>query len=330
MSDVVDNYSWAKRIALTEDAMNADQAEAEAIRQTVVATAISMHDERIAEELEPEGGNLTRIEEQLLADVELDSLSGRIMEEIQRRVELLGDKYPFRLYEGSLQYTPSASGVYEFCLAVSTAPNVTTGVFVELARYFEILAGDVVCHYLGEGSKFIRSGAPAYPDDAEIRNFKGAIDYLHKETDEWLWLPAEDAEPDLAAIKDEGMDFVVWKSIDRRKGRLYVLGQCACGRTDWHDKIDDLSLTKIKRWVRDLPPVTPIRAFATPHNVTAAKVFGYLSGAAGLSFDRVRLTAIANSPSSASHFIQNHSATLLRLTKLVISEARLGALTSQV
>ncbi|MBB5610765.1 MULTISPECIES: hypothetical protein [Janthinobacterium] len=324
MSEVVDNYGWAKRAALTADAHNADQAEVEAIKQTIVATAISMYDERLAEELEPEGNNLTRIDEQMLADVELDSLSGRIIEEIQRRVELLGENYPFTLIDGSLEYTPSKTGVYEFCLAVSTAPNLTTGNFVELARYFEILAGDVVCHYMGVGSKFIRSGAPAYPQEALIRTFKGAIDHLHSETGEWCWSPSDEAEADLAAIKDEGMDFVVWKSLDRRKGRLFVLGQCACGRTDWHQKTDDLNLSRIKRWVRELPPVQPIRAFATPHNVTATLVFGTLSTYAGLSFDRIRLTAVANSPMNRDHFSVKHAPTLLRLTQLVIAEARLA------
>lgn len=323
MSDVVDNYSWSRRVALMEDAKNADDAEAEAIRQNTVATAVSMHDERIAEELEPEGGDLTRIEEQLAADVELDSLSGRILEEIQRRIDLLGQHYPFRLDNGSLTYTPSETGVYEFCLAISTAPSLTTGDFVELARYFEILAGDVVCNYLGEGSRFIRSGAPAYPPGAPITTFKGAIDHLHEQTGEWAWSPEDDAEPDLDFIKDEGMDFVVWKSLDRRKGRLFVLGQCACGMTDWHSKTDDLNLTRLSRWVRNLPPVTPVRAFATPHNVTAAKVFGTLARYAGLAFDRIRLTTIANSDGNRNHFVDTHSATLLRLTRLVIGEANL-------
>lgn len=324
MSDVVDNYGWTRRVTLTEDARNADQAETEAIRQNVVATAVSMHDERIAEELEPEADSFTRLEEQMRADVELDSLSGRIIEEIQRRADLLGEHYPFSLTEGSLRYSPSTTGVYEFCLAVSTAPNLTTGALVELARYFEILAGDVVCHYLGEGSEYIRSGAPAYPETAVIRSFKSAIDYLEEKTGEWPWAPNEDAVGDLGNIKDEGMDFVVWKSLDRRKGRLFVLGQCACGRTDWHDKTNDLDLKRIRRWVRELPPVEPLRAFATPHNVTAKKVFGTLSSYAGLSFDRIRLTAIANTNLNRQHFIDTHSAELLRLTRLVIEEARLA------
>jgi hypothetical protein len=324
MSSVVDEYGWSRRTALMTDAENADQAEVEAIRQTVVATAVSMYDERLAEELEPEDGTLSRVEEQLEADVVLDTMSGRIMEEIQRRADLLGGQYPFNLADGVLQYSPSSTGVYEFCLAVSTAPNVTTGAYCELARYFEILAGDIVCHYLGDGSNFIRSGAPAYPEDATIRSFQEAIEYLHNQTGEWVWDPSEDAIVDLPHIQDEGMDFVVWKSIDRRKSRIYVIGQCACGRTDWHDKHSDLDLKRIKRWVKNLPPAEPIRAFVTPHSVTASKVFATLAMKAGLSFDRIRLTSIAGAAVNVEHFRTTHSASLLRLTRLVIEDARLA------
>lgn len=325
MNDVVDNYSWRNRERLTEDALNADQAEVVAIRQTVTSTSIALYDERLAEELELGDGEVvgsTRLDQQVVADVELDSLSGRVMEEIDRRSELLGEAYPFKLDNGALRYTPTASGVYEFCLAISTAPSLTAAPFVDLPRYFEILAGDVVCHYLGTGSKFIRSGAPAYPANAELTDFKQTIEYLHGQTNEWEWHPTWDAEPDLPSVKDEGMDFVVWKSIDQRRGRLYVLGQCACGRTDWHQKTDDLNLKRLARWVRELPPVEPIRAFATPHNVTSIKVFATLARYAGLSFDRVRITSIANSPNAAGHFITEHSAKLLELTRLVIEEAR--------
>jgi len=325
MSEVIDTYSWSKRVVATSDAINADQAEVEAIKQTVVATAIAMHDERIAEELELEENNEdTRLDEQIKADVELDSISGRILEEIERRADLLGEYYPFKLDEGSLIYTPSRTGVYEFCLAVSTAPNVTTGPLVELARYFEILAGDAVCHYLGEGSKFLRSGAPTYPANSAIKTFKDVIDHLNEHTSEWEWAPTIDAEADLEAIKDEGMDFVAWKTLDRRHGRLFVLGQCACGRTDWHTKTADLALERIQRWIRELPPVIPVRAFVTPHNVTAAKIFRHLSRLAGLSFDRVRLTSITSTPTNVEHFVNAHSQHLLRITQLVISNARLA------
>lgn len=328
MSNTVDMYSWSRRASLADDALNADQAEVEAIRQNVVPTAVSLYDERLAEELElsidDPTDSQTRLDAQMQADVELDSLSGRVMEELARRADLLGSDYPFTLINNALVYNPTTTGVYEYCLAVSTSPNVTTGAYVELARYFEILSGDAVCHYLGEGSRFIRSGAPAYPIDAGITNFKEAIEYLHDQTGEWLWDPLAEAQPDLATIKDEGMDFVVWKNIDRRKGQIFILGQCACGRTDWFDKLHDLDFAKLSRWVRELPPVKPIRAFATPHNVTAAIIFSYLSRTAGLSFDRVRLTKIANSASAVEHFVNNHSQTLLRLTRLVISEARLA------
>lgn len=303
------------------DAYNADQAEVAAITHSVSATTVALYDERLSEEFEAESETQTRLDEQISSDILLDSMAGQVIEEIERRAHLLGDNYPFKLVDGSLVYRPSATFVYEYCLAVSTAPNITEGPLTELARYFEVLSGDIVCRYLGEGSQFIRSGFPPYPEGSTIRSLQDAINELKEATGEWEWAPSEDAIGDLAKIKDEGLDFVVWKSIDKRKGSLYVLGQCACGRTDWHEKHGDLNFEKLKRWVPRLPPVTPVRSFVTPHNVTASKVFSTLSGYAGLSFDRVRLTTVANSAANLNHFVVSHAANLSRLTRLVINHS---------
>jgi hypothetical protein len=322
----VDNYGWSRRNQLMADSYEADQAEAEAIREVVVATTVAMYDERIAQEMEPDdSGPELRIDQEVQADIALDNFSGRLLEEIERRIALLGDDYPFILEDGSLRYRASATGVYEYCLAVSRSPSLTTGVFTELPRYFEILAGDIACHYLGEGSSYIRSGAPAYPPESAIKTFQQAIEHLHTQTNEWTWSPADDAELDQNFIADEGMDFVAWKPIDARKGLLYIIGQCACGRTDWHEKTEDLNLKRLARWVRDLPPVQPVRAFAVPHAVTARRVFGTLSLYAGIPFDRIRLVQIANRPANRAHFQAMHSANLDRLTRLVITNPVLAA-----
>src|SRR5262245_42028312 len=62
----------------------------------------------------------------------LESLSGAIAEEVQRRADVMRDAYPFEITkEKALSYRPSKTGIYEFCLAVARNP---TGDQVELPK----------------------------------------------------------------------------------------------------------------------------------------------------------------------------------------------------
>lgn len=316
-----DNFYWSSRYQLARAARDADQAELAAIQVNTSSASISILDERIAELTED--GIIDDIDDplstQIQRDHQLDSLMSTTLEEIERRQNLLGEKYPFTLDKGTLRYTKSQTGVYEYCLAISSAPTVTETPFTELIRYFEIFAADVVRAYLGEGASFLRTGAPAITHPRSSKNLQDAFERVYGETGEWKWDPHDEAKGDQGNVQDEGLDFMVWKKIDNRNGSLFIMGQCACGNSNWYDKDQDLDadFKKIGRWVRKLSHVKPVRAFAIPHPVTSRNVFVTLSERAGLTIDRIRLTKIAEAMPNREHFIREHKPTIERLTKII-------------
>ena len=131
------------------------------------------------------------------------------------------------------------------------------------------------------------------PREEEIgTRFIDAMKTLHERSGDWHWSPEDGLPADgPAGAGDEGLDFVVWKAIDNRPGKIFILGQCACGN-DWEEKFDDINLEKLWKWIRPRPYPDPIRVFATPHHLSD----GHLREAqreAGLVLDRARLSLLA-------------------------------------
>lgn len=274
-------------------AHDADQAEFSAIiRQSSVLDS-GIYDDRVAgvmDDFDPQDSTIKA--DWHLRDIELDSAVGKVHEEIDRRIEVMGDHYPFTIDGGQLTYRKSRSLFYEFCLSICNAPTITQGVYVELPRVFERSSARLVREYFGVYSEVLHTG---WPRDEEVGvRFKEAMAHLQTKTGEWRWRPEDDLpeDPDPQIAKDEGLDFVVWKkSIDGRTGSLFVLGQCACGN-DWKDKYFDLNLGRLRKWFSPMTIVDPIRSFATPHHVANALLTD-AQREAGLVFDRARLTLIA-------------------------------------
>lgn len=320
---MIDNFSWGGRGRLTIAAWNADQIEIAAISQSISASTVSILDDRIAEDFDDSTASdpNNSLENQIKRDNQLEEILGTTLEEIERRQYWLGDDYPFKLSDGGLRYRPSQTGAYEYCLAISQAPNITANPYTELIRYFEIFVADVFSVFLGIGSDFLRTGAPSIKHLKSSTGFRNGIDRLHSETDEWEWGPQSDVGEDLTTVKDEGLDFVVWKRIDDRKGALFIVGQCACGKTDWHEKDQDIDadFKKVGRWLKKVSYVTPVRAFALPHPITAKNIFSTLTDRAGLTMDRIRLTKVAESTYNREHFISQHKSVLSRLTQVVVN-----------
>lgn len=316
-----DNISWSDRHKLTQALINADQAELEAIIGNITSATIGILDERIAEAYEdslPEDIE-DPLRVQLARDGQLEGLMGDVIEEIERRIHWLGDLYPFRLNNGSLEYQRSATGVYEYCLAISTAPSITKNPYPDLIRYFEILSADSFRAFLGDGADFLRTGAPPFTHAKSSACFKSGIDTINQKTGEWIWGPQPEALPDLPSVKDEGLDFVVWKRLDERSGSLFIVGQCACGKTDWHQKDQDIDsrYIRIVRWLSRFTLVPPVRAFSVPFPITASYILTTLSERAGLVMDRLRLTRIAESTPHRDHFVASHSEKIREYISLV-------------
>ncbi|HLL90841.1 MAG TPA: hypothetical protein VK324_16185 [Tepidisphaeraceae bacterium] len=223
------------------------------------------------------------------------------MDELKRRAALPGGSYPFQLVSNSLEYAPSKTLAYEFCLAVSRAATLTEGEHVRLPRNFERLSAIVARLYLGSGAEAVRIGWPSDNEDPapHPKTFIDRIALLRARSTpgsgEWELEPEEGFESSADNAKDHGMDFVAWKSFpDQRIGRLTIIGQCACGKNDQGDdrKAQELNFDSVKLLLRRLTWPNPIRAFASPFHVPEPERFKALHALPNLVFDRARIAAV--------------------------------------
>lgn len=285
-------------------AHDADQTEFAAMLKKGAVVDAGIYDDRVAGAMD----DFSLMDPTVRADwhqhdLELDGAAGRIHEEIERRIRIMGEAYPFVLKEGQVEYRASKNRFYEFCVAICNAPTITQNPYVELPRTFERLSAQIVREYLGCHTEVLHTGSPR--DEAVGKSFKQAMVRLHEKSGEWHWGP-ESGLPSEPPGGDGGVDFVVWKdSLDKRRiGQLFVLGQCACGN-DWATKFHDLNLKKLAKWFHPPYLVEPIRAFVTPLHLVDANLTE-ASREAGLVFDRARLTLIAtatNGPESVATWL---------------------------
>lgn len=310
--------AYAARHKQQKIAVDADQVEKAAISSGPQVYDAGIADERISgalEELDEQGvSGQGRLQ---VLDLTSDTASGEIAKEIGRRKSMMGTTYPFAIDHNSITHTPSSSGFYEFCLAASLSPNITTANFKNIPRKFERMAAELLQILYGSNTKALHLG---FPRDTSIgTTFKKGMATLARESSEWVWHPEDGLPAEPTTGGDEGVDFVVWTPMpDKRQGSLFVLGQCACG-DDWLQKWNDLSIGKLEKWFRPMTRVPPVRAFATPFHVVDALLYEAIREA-GLTFDRARLVAIAeglSTPAQRSGWLQN----LKPLTELVISPA---------
>ena len=271
---------------------DADQAEFSAMIKDSVLIDAGLYDDMVSGALDDfETHDETVTEKWHALDLEYDSANSEVYKEIERRSEILGESYPFKIKQNQITYHESKSYFYEFCLAISTAQNITTGDNVFFPRIFERMSALLFKQYLGHDSECIHVGSPR---DAEIgKKFKEAMEKVHTITNEWIWNPIADFGDDPQTTGDEGLDFIAWKNTpDKRKGKLFILGQCACGG-DWDTKFSDLNLGKIGKWFNPLCYINPpVRAFTTPFHLSDTNLSNAQSQA-GIVFDRTRLTLIA-------------------------------------
>ena len=287
---VTDPYSL--RHQKQRSAADADQAEFLAIRNGASPPDAGIYDERVAgamddhEHYDEIGATVWQED-----DLKYDDAVGMVHEEIERRRETLGSAYPFQIHHGKIEYVPNDNLIYEFLLAICNASTLTEGEYVELPRVFERLSARLIAAYLGDGARFLHTGAPR---DKEIGiSFKDAMNTVASETSEWEWGPDEGL-PDEPKNGDSGCDFVAWpKAPDNRPiGQLFFLGQCACGN-DWNTKLNDLTVKKLGKWFNPLSIVDPVRCFTTPHHITDA-MLKEASREGGYVFDRARLVSIGH------------------------------------
>ncbi len=279
---------------------SADQVEMLAIRYGTAVADAGAYDERLSGELDDlEIGAPEADEFWSKQDVSLDDEVGGITTELSRRADSMGAAYPFRIDGGTVTYLPSDTGFYEYCLAISQTPSLTTKPFTALPRSFERVVANLIQIHLGDSWKSLHTG---HPRDAAVgTTFYKAMKTVSAVTSrdrEWRWDPDPRWPPKPGIGGDGGMDFIVWRPApDGRIGQLYVVGQCACGN-DWPTKFHDLRPEKLQKWMRVVSEVPYTRCFTTPFLLSDGN-FAAAHNEAGWVLDRMRLTFMAEE--AASH-----------------------------
>lgn len=293
----MDINNWSLRHRQFAAALDADQVEVVAMLDGSSSIETGIQDDRtigMVDDALIEKGN-SWSERQML----LENLSGAISEELERRARIMTSAYPFTIENGGLKYTPSKTGVYEFCLAVARNPKGIAPKIPKASAIFEFISRDILTVHFGKGTFGFRTGAPIYAFEKRGVGTKSTFETLHQKCGEFLWSPAPGfpPEPTHKDLKDAGLDVVVWKPWqDGRHGLFFVLGQCACGKNDINvNKGRELSLKRLSNWLRPVSHATPLRCFLAAHHIPNSIALYELSGEAGIVFDRARITLIAES-----------------------------------
>lgn len=292
------SQTWANRYAYNELAENADEVEWRAVLEGQAHVSVGTFDEAMADAgdaLAPESAE-ELISKEPLQGVEIlqEARQGSVLELLQERQKILGERYPFVITGNSLQYQTRQLGIYELLLGICQLSNLSTGESAKLPPLFEEISVIAGKSFLGQGADGFRVGWPRVsPEGTPSTSFRDVIAELKIKSGnheaEWDWQPYSDLpdNPPSTLIKDGGLDVVLWKSWqDNRIGQLYLLGQCACGK-DWLKKTKDLNLERLKEWFQ-LPRTLPVRSFFTPRH-GMKEILKELSRDGGLIFDRIRL-----------------------------------------
>lgn len=283
-------------------ATDADQVEVRAIVRGYQTFESGIADERISGSIQDnedaslpdtEGAQFQR------QDLSTEEGAGKIYEEVLRRQQIMGAAYPFNVSGTGVTHVPSNTGLYEFCLAASRSPSLTKGKYVGFVREFERVSAVIVREFLGKNAESLHVGKPR--DHAVGKTFYEGMQTAAKQSGEFVWQPDEGLAQVPPTSGDEGVDFIVWRRLDKvRVGSLFLLGQCACG-DDWVTKWEDLSLTKLSKWFGPMTWVRPLKAFATPYHAVDGNL-NEASRTAGLFFDRARLVLLAEEAITPSEF----------------------------
>ncbi|ENO0459394.1 hypothetical protein ACAK56_003421 [Salmonella enterica] len=273
---------------------NADQAEFDALKFGTANIDSGIADDNIADSLDDYELEIPLDEDWAMRDTAKDSAAGLLLDKLKSRAELLGETYPFTISGSRISLkTGNTNLVYRFCLAISNAPNITTGEYVKLPRKFEHVAGMITKTILGNDSKWFHTGWPR--SDNKPKKFIELAEEIKKEVcaqHEWTWMPQSGLEDcDAKAFKDCGIDYLAWTNMfDNREGKLFITGQCACGN-DWTGKFKDINFPSLKGWFHPLTWITPTKALAIPYCASN----GYLYQSSqddNILLDRIRLSLL--------------------------------------
>lgn len=282
-------------------------------------------DERVSGEADEEAIQLAgESPEWEKRDATAERIVGAALEQIEHRAATLGNSYPFLVEGGGLKYRGSATGVYEICLATSLSPTAKVTNLPKPTVVFEWIARDVLSLYVGPGSVGFRTGWPSHRLEKRERGTTRLFAQLHGLCKEFTWRPKSylPTNPKPRDLKDAGLDIVVWKPFrDGRACSLFVLGQCACGWTDWENKFEDLSLTRLGKWFEGPTHAAPMRCFFVPFHIPNDGHLKDVAELAGVPIDRTRIVMLAEESADSIATVKKNALLDYRKMAFAIADA---------
>jgi hypothetical protein len=232
-------------------------------------------------------------------DEMLEDLASKVVGEVERRIQDLGEAYPFQMSADGRALVLSddwnvGQAVYLFCLVLSHAPKSELVPTAKAPGEQELReARDLfqVCSTLAAAG-FTRG--PAFSVGAPR---VGGVKFIAKLHEIWgLYgdgvLHDEPPPGTPAQHQDEGIDVIsYWPERDGKPGHGYLLGQAASGR-DWKGKSIRPALEAFKQWFKRQPAAPPHPAIFIPFNITD-EAMGRHTSTHGYVAHRFRLPRLA-------------------------------------
>ncbi len=235
------------------------------------------------------------------SDIELESLQQDVVNEILRREEHCGGKYPFLLsvkgYVLSINREHDEKSVLLYLyLLLCTRNNMTEHKSIhhlDGTKIFEQLSRDVLVNFLGVNSKGLifgtSNGSKFYDNLEELKNsiHDGSLSSEYRSLS--------------YSPQDDKLDVVAWKPFnDRLPSKLICFAQCKTG-THWVGTLEQLNVSSfLKKWFARHPALNPIRTFLIA-DVLPPDDF-YNRSVNSLFFDRCRLMYYSFIPSKNDWF----------------------------
>ena len=223
-------------------------------------------------------------------DEELERIADDAFEQLGRREEYLGERYPFTL-SNSRRVLKSNTGAvdtaYAFLAAVTSLARMNRTAALCAASLFEHLSAAALVGYLG-GEDTARSYHFGFPRRKGPPGFRDAVDDLCQQMGEGGGCRTD--RPRVADVKDAKLDLVAWIPFgDGRSNQLSVFGQCATGG-EWRGKINELQpIDFCKMWLKEQPAMSPSLAFFVPRDIKEDDWPEAAIGDRRLVFDRLRI-----------------------------------------
>ena len=217
-----------------------------------------------------------------------------VFAEIENRKKACGsDRYPFEVQKGLLRLKADPEKSPYILLLLMSVTKPTAG-HDGTATLFERICTDATLGYLGGSAFGVRALRFGSPRKAPVAKLSQAIDDLCLNLAEGGGC----RHPQKAKhLGDEGLDVVAWRDFPNLKeGKLIVFGQCAGGASGWEAKLAEMdALAFIKKWLRTVLIVEPVRLFFVPRRIPVAD-WEHAGIDGGILFDRCRIVACLDVP----------------------------------